>query len=163
MLLILGYAVVVLLLVTVVAAATSVHLTRHRLMGLADAAALDAADAIDTERFYTGGATAGGAAAGGAGTSGRTPDGSEQPNAPDPVPLSDASVRSSVSGYLAVAAPLQPFPAPQVGPGTGTPDGVTAEVTLTTTARIPLVSAVLRPWADGVRVTVTARARARAG
>ncbi|WP_143448755.1 pilus assembly protein TadG-related protein [Kineosporia sp. A_224] len=152
-LLILGYAVVVLLLVTVVAAATSVHLTRHRLMGLADAAALDAADAIDTERFYTSGAGAGGPA----------PGGSEQQTAPDPVPLSDASVRASVTGYLAVAAPLQPFPAPQVGTGTGTPDGVTAEVTLTTTARIPLVSSVLRPWADGVRVTVTARARARAG
>jgi hypothetical protein len=155
MLLILGYGVVVLLLVTVVAAATSVHLTRHRLMGLADAAALDAADAIDAERFYTGGA------ASGPSTPERTQEGTQEPGAaPDPVPLSDASVRASVSGYLAVAAPLQPFPTPQVGPGTGTPDGTTAQVTLTTTARIPLVSSVLRPWADGVRITVTARARA---
>ncbi|MBI4939473.1 MAG: hypothetical protein HY830_01850 [Actinobacteria bacterium] len=162
MLLILGYAVVVLLLVTVVAAATSVHLTRHRLMGLADAAALDAADAIDTERFYTGGAGGGGQTGGGRAAGDSASRRTEQ-TTPDPVPLSDASVRASVSGYLAVAAPLQPFPAPQVGAGTGTPDGVTAQVTLTTTARIPLVSSVLRPWADGVRVTVTARARARAG
>lgn len=139
MLLVLGYTVVVLLLVTVVAGATSVHLTRHRLMGLADAAALDAADALDVPAFYVTG----------------VPEGT---SATDPVPLGDASVRASVAAYLAVAAPLQSFPAPAVE--AGSPDGVTAQVTLTTTARIPLVSAVLRPWANGVRVSVTARARA---
>lgn len=137
MLLVLGYSVVLLLLVTVVVGATSVHLTRHRLLGVADGAALDAADALDAERFYTGS---------GAG----------------PLPLSDAGVQASVAEYLAVAAPLQPFPAPVVGHGTGSPDGVTAEVTLTTTARLPLVSSVLGPWSDGVAVTVTARARVRA-
>lgn len=142
MLLVLGYTVVVLLLVTVVAGATSVHLTRHRLMGLADAAALDAADALDVPAFYATGVRAGPRAT----------------SATDPVPLSDDSVRASVIEYLAVAAPLQSFPAPAVE--AGSPDGVTAQVTLTTTARIPLVSAVLRPWAGGVRVTVTARARA---
>lgn len=141
MLLVLGYAVLALLLVTVVAAATSVHLTRHRLVGLADGAALDAADAIDLGRFYARG--------------GRVDEAG-------PVPLSDASVRAAVRDHLAAAAPGQPFPAPVVGPGTGSPDGVTAQVTLTTTARIPVVSSVLRGWADGVRVTVTARARARA-
>ena len=145
MLLVLGYTVVVLLLVTVVAGATSVHLTRHRLMAVADAAALDAADALDVPAFYTSGVAAT----------------SVDPQVPvDPVPLSDASVRASVAQYLAVAAPLQSFPAPALGAGTGSPDGVTAQVTLTTTARIPLVSAVLRPWAGGLPVTVTARARA---
>ncbi len=144
MLLILGYVVVALLLVTGVAGATAVHLTRHRLVGLADGAALDAADALDLGRFYaaTPGAAAGAAAA------------------DDPVPLTDASVRRSVTGYLAVAAPGQPFTGPVVGPGTGSPDGVTAQVTLTTTARVPIVSSVVRPWSDGVRVTVTSRARA---
>lgn len=141
MLLVLGYAVVTMLLVTVVAAATSVHLTRHRLVGLADGAALDAADALDIGGFYAPG----------------------RAGAADPVPLSDATVRRSVEDYLGVAAGGQPFPRPVVGPGTGTPDGVTAQVTLTTTARIPIVSTVLRPWADGVRVTVTVRARARPG
>ena len=145
MLLVLGYTVVVLLLVTVVAGATSVHLTRHRLMAVADAAALDAADALDVPAFYTSGVAAT----------------SADPQVPvDPVPLSDASVRASAAEYLAVAAPLQSFPAPALGAGTGSPDGVTAQVTLTTTARIPLVSAVLRPWAGGLPVTVTARARA---
>lgn len=151
MLLVLGYTVVVLLLVTVVAGATSVHLTRHRLMALADAAALDAADALDVPAFYATGVPATAVPATGA----------DPQAAPfDPVPLSDASVRTSVTEYLAVAAPLQGFPAPALGAGTGSPDGVTAQVTLTTTARIPLVSAVLRPWAGGLRVTVTARARA---
>ncbi len=145
-LLVLGYAVVALLLMTVVVAATSVHLTRHRLMGLADGAALDAADALDLARFY------------GTGTVGSGEGVAER----GPVPLTDAGVRRSVADYLAVAAPAQPFPAPAVGAGTGTPDGVTAQVTLTTTARVPIVSAVLRPWSRGVRVTVTARARARA-
>jgi hypothetical protein len=147
MLLVLGYTVFALLLVTVVAAATSVHLTRHRLAGLADGAALDAADAIALARFYA-------AAAAG---SGKTQDAPS----PDPVPLSDASVRAAVDDHLALAADPLPFPAPTVGPGTGSPDGVTAQVTLTTTARLPILSTLLRPWADGVTVTVTSRARAR--
>lgn len=148
MLLVLGYVVVALLLVTVVAGATSVHLTRHRLAGLADGAALDAADALDTTAFYAAGANA-------------SPDA--------PVPLTDASVRASVTAYLAdyTAATAgtrrgTAVAAPEVGAATGSPDGVTAEVTLTTVARLPLVSLVLRPWTDGVRVTVSARARARA-
>jgi hypothetical protein len=152
MLLLLGYCVIALLLVSVIVAATSVHLTRHRLLAVADGAALDAADALDVDRFYAvGGATGdqgGGDRAGGGGM-----------QAGAPVLLSDASVRRSVSDYLPVAAADQPFPTPAVGPGTGSPDGVTAQVTLTTTARIPLMSGVLRPWAGGVRVSVTARAR----
>jgi hypothetical protein len=146
MLLILGYSVVALLLVTVVIAATQVHLTRHRLLGVADGAALDAADALDVDGFYRPGSGP-----------------SAAPVAPsaDPVTLSDASVRRSVEAYLSVAGVGQPFPAPVVGPGTGTPDGATAQVTLTTIARIPVVSTLLRPWSGGIRVTVTARARAR--
>ncbi len=159
MVLVLGYAVLSLLLVTVVVAATSVHLTRHRLTGLADGAALDAADALDVELFYAAGASAPGPPGRDGANAGPRAAGAI---AVDPVPLSDAGVRDSVAGYLEVAAAGGPLPAPVVGRGTGSPDGVTAQVTLTTTARIPLLSAVLRPWSDGVRVTVTARARARA-
>jgi hypothetical protein len=152
MLLIIGYCVIALLLVTVVAAATSVHLTRHRLLAVADGAALDAADAVDDRRYFR--LLAG------------SPDPPSGQGAPvptrgaEPVPLTDASVRRSVTSYLSVAAAGQPFPAPAVLAGTGTPDGVTAQVRLSTIARIPVLSSVLRPWSGGIRVTVTARARA---
>lgn len=170
MLLILGYTVVALLLVTVVAGATSVHLTRHRLAGVADGAALDAADALDLAGFYAAGDDAAAqrqargqaTGQGGPGTSEGLDAASGGPVLPPPVTLTDASVRASVADYLSVAGAGQPFPTPVVGPGTGTPDGVTAQVTLTTTARLPLVSSVLGRWASGVRVTVTARARAAA-
>ncbi len=166
MLLILGYTVVALLLVTVVAGATSVHLTRHRLAGVADGAALDAADALDLASFYAAGDDAAAQrqarGQGGPGTSEGLDAASGGPVLPPPVTLTDASVRASVADYLSVAGAGQPFPTPVVGPGTGTPDGVTAQVTLTTTARLPLVSSVLGRWASGVRVTVTARARAAA-
>jgi Flp pilus assembly protein TadG len=158
MILVLGYAVLALLLVTVVVAATSVHLTRHRLMGVADGAALAAADALDTDQFYASSAPVAGAAR----RPGERTGSATVGLGADPVPLSDAGVRRSVADHLAVAASGQPFAVRSIDRGTGSPDGVTAQVRLTTTARIPIVSAVLRPWSDGIQVTVTARARARA-
>lgn len=136
--LLLGYALIVLAVVLTAASATAVHLARHRLMSVADGAALDAADALDRHRFY--------AEVGGAGP------------APDRVvSLSAASVRSSVTAYLAAAAD-GPDDVRITDP-TGSPDGSTAEVTLTTTVRLPLVSSLLGRG-SGMQVTVTSRARA---
>ncbi|HET9655941.1 MAG TPA: pilus assembly protein TadG-related protein [Kineosporiaceae bacterium] len=141
-LLILGYTLIAFAVVTVVAGASAVHLGRHRLLAVADAAALDAADALDRQGFY------GHTASGPAGT-GPTPV----------VRLSDASVRDSVRRYLADVGAEQRFRSLGVTDPTGSPDGTTAEVTLTAVVPLPLVGAVLAPWADGVPIRVTARAR----
>lgn len=137
LLLLLLYALVAVVLVTVVASASSVHLQRKRLVALADAAALDAADALDEQRFYTPGAVA--------------------PRRG--VPLSDASVHAAVRDYLAVRGPVDGLGPVTVASPTGTPDGVTAEVTLAAVAQIPLVTVVLDGWGDGVPLRAAARAR----
>lgn len=139
LLLILVYGLIALALVGVVSSASAVHLARHRLLALADAAALDAADALDRERFYAGGLGP----------------------APAPaVPLTDASVRGSVGRYLARADPGNRFHDLAIAAPTGTPDSRTAEVTLTAVVRLPFLTSVTARWSSGVRITVTARARA---
>jgi len=141
-LLLLGYLLVVLAVIFTAVSATAVHLSRHRLLAVADAAALDAADALDRQRFY--------AEVGGAGP------------APDRVvSLSTASVRSSVQAYLLASPAAGRLGQVAVGDPTGSPDGSTAEVTLVTVTSVPLLSAVTAGWAGGVTVQVTARARAR--
>jgi hypothetical protein len=143
MLLIVVYALIAFSLVTVVVGASTVHLGRHRLLAVADAAALDAADALDLPGFY--------------GAGGQPVD---RGAGEWVVRLSDASVQDSVRSYLVDADAGQRFAGLVVTDPTGTPDGVTAEVTLTAVIRLPLVGAVLAPWSDGVRIRVTARARA---
>ncbi|HEX5534276.1 MAG TPA: pilus assembly protein TadG-related protein [Actinomycetales bacterium] len=135
LLLIIAYAALALVLVTVVVGASAVHLERKRLLAVADAAALDAADAIDTGALYGQGAGPGG------------------------VPLTDASVRRSVDDYVDAVNAGGRFHTFAVGVPTGTPDGRTAEVTLVATARIPVVSYVLADFADGIPLRVSARAR----
>lgn len=140
-LLVLGYAVIVLALVLTAVSATSVHLARHRLLSVADAAALDAADALDRRRFY--------AELQGAG-----------PGPDQVVALTDESVRAGVAAYLGATPAAAGLGEVQVGDPTGAPDGFTAEVTLVTRAALPLLPAFLGGRA-GVTVRVTARARAR--
>ncbi len=142
-LLVLVYALIAFALVTVVVGVSAVHLGRHRLLAVADAAALDAADALDRQAFY-------------AGTGGGRP---VDPRAPVIV-LTDASVRGSVQEYLRTSGAGQRLDGLAVGEPTGTPDGSTAEVTLVAVVRLPLLSTVLAGWSDGVAVRVTARARA---
>ena len=136
--LILVYTLIAFSLVTVVTGASAVHLGRHRLLAMADAAALDAADALDRPTFYG----AGGRAAG-------PGEGSR------PVRLSDASVHESVSRYLTEAEVAQRFDRLAVIEPTGSSDGSTADVTLTAAVRLPLVGAVLAAWTDGVPIRVT--------
>lgn len=136
-LLVLVYCLIAASLVLVVASVSSVHLERKQLLALADAAALDAADALEESTYYTAGALPG-----------------------DGVPLSDASVRASASSYLALVGAAERFEGFALAAPTGSPDGRTAEVTLVATARPALLPAVVTSWAGGVPLQVTARARA---
>ncbi|WP_432521295.1 pilus assembly protein TadG-related protein [Kineococcus sp. SYSU DK006] len=139
----LGFALVAVLLVLALASASAVHLQRKRLVALADAAAADAADAVD-ERVYYGASSATGGGAGGAGGAGGR------------VLLSDGSVRASAEDYLRRHGDL---PGAFVAPGTGTSDGRTAEVVLAVRVRPPFADVVPgAPGADGLLL----RARSRA-
>jgi hypothetical protein len=140
-LLVIIYALIAFCLVTVVVGICAVHLARHRLLAVADAAALDAADALDRPGFY--------------GAGGHPPGPEDRV-----VWLSDTSVRDSVRDYLEGTDLQSRFADLEIAEPTGTPDGSTAEVTLAAVVRLPLVSAVLAPWSEGIRITVTSRARA---
>jgi hypothetical protein len=143
LLLSIAYGVIALLLVTVVISASSVHIERKRLQGLADSLAADAADAIDQGAFYRG-------------------------ELPEPVPgaalsLTDDGVRSSVEDRLGRhRALVQRFDGLMLVDAS-TPDGRTAEVTLAAVAKPALISWVTAPWSDGIKLRVTARARAWGG
>lgn len=132
------YGLIAVLLVLVVVSASAVHLERKRLLGLADAAALDAADALDEDRYFA------------------------LVQAGEPVtsvPLSDATVRAEVTGYLTRQGAGERFVGLGVGAGTGTPDGETAVVVLTARAAPLLSSVITDRWAAGVPLRVTAQAR----
>ena len=133
-LLVLGYVVLAVVLLLVVATASGVHLERKRLLSLSDAAASDAADAVDLESYYRGD--------GGLG---------EGP------PLTDAGVRAAVVQHVARARPGDDV---VVGSATRTSDGRTAEVQLATRVPLPVLSALpgLR-FRAAVDVVVTSRAR----
>lgn len=136
MLLTLGFAVLAIALILVVASASSVHLERKRLLALADGAAADAADAIDVERYYL----------------------LEPMDAG--VPLSNASVHAAVEAHLEAAVAGARFERLRIDGSTGTSDGRTAQVTLSAVARPPLVPWVLMPWTDGIEIRVTSWADA---
>lgn len=129
------YVVLALLLVTAVASASSVHLERKRLLSLADSAALAGATALDPGAYYA-----------------RAGDGVAE------VVVTDASVRRAVDEHLSAApgADLDDLEVLHAG----TSDGRTAEVTLTALTRPPLLTWVTAAWSDGIRLEVSARARA---
>lgn len=134
-LLTLGFTVVSIMLILVTSAVTAAQLARMQLLDTADAAALDAADALD-----------GGVYTGGVG---------------DAVPVSDTSVRESAQTYLSTVSRPGGITSWQVAPGTGSPDGEVAVVVLTGTASLPFVESILD--AVGGSVTITVESRARAG
>lgn len=135
LLLVIAYAAIAIALVLTVVSASQVHLERKRLLEAADAAALDAADEIAEDVYFGGGAR------------------------PGSVPLSERSVRDAVDGYLDERRAWVEFDDLAVAPGTGTPDGRTAVVTLRATVDPPLIGWALEAWSDGVPLEVTSRAR----
>ena len=133
----LGFAVLALLLVLVVTAATGVHLDRKRLLALADLAALSAADEVST-RYFAG----------------------PQDRGPGGVPLTDETVRAAVERYVRDhPEPAAAWDGVRVLEAT-TPDGRSAVVRLGALTRPPVLTWVLAPWTDGVRLEVEASARA---
>ncbi|WP_225753961.1 pilus assembly protein TadG-related protein [Actinotalea sp. Marseille-Q4924] len=139
MLLSLCYAVIALLLVTVVVSASGVHLERKRLLAVADQAALAAADSMGEDAYY-----------------GRDP---ARATADDGlVVLTETAVRTAVQEHLE-RSPGAARLTGLVVVGTST-DGRTAEVTLGAVARPPLISWVTAAWSDGIALRATSRARA---
>jgi hypothetical protein len=134
-LLVIAYCTIALALVLVVTSASAVHLERKRLLEVADAAALDAADEVAEEIYFPGGAT------------------------PGSVPVTDASVRAAVERHLDDRGALAEFDDLTIGAGTGSPDGQTAQVTLYATVEPPLIGWAIEAFSGGVPLQATSRAR----
>lgn len=129
--LLIGYVLLVLLVVTVVAAAGSLYLGQKKLLSLADGAALAAADTF---------VLSGGNASADPGTL-----------------LTNQGVTHAAQNYLAEIAPPTTMSGITLSAGTGAPDGHTAQVTLTGVVH-PLFINFLVP--EGIAITVTSTARA---
>jgi hypothetical protein len=133
-----GYALIAFLLVAVVADVAAVHLARSQLTDVAEAAALDAADALADEAY----------AGGLAGTA---------------VPVTDEGVRRQAVRYLAAYRPTSRLGPVRLATGTGTQDGESATVVLVGQVRLPVAAFVVASWSGGVSVTATSTARAPLG
>ncbi|WP_028048933.1 hypothetical protein [Cellulomonas sp. URHD0024] len=136
MILTLGFVVIALLLITVVASAAHVHLERKRLLALADVLALEGSDAVGADRYYAPGA-----------------------DREAGVPLTDAAVRRSVDEYLRdnpdATAQWDQFTVLSAT----TPDGTSAHVHLGAVTHPVLLSWVLAPWQDGIALEAESTAR----
>jgi Putative Flp pilus-assembly TadE/G-like len=135
LILVLGYVIVAFAFVVVAVDITAVHLARTQLLDAADAAALDAADAVDPVTVYRDGV-------------------------PGAVPLSTATVRGAAAAYLSSYALPSRVSAVQLTRDTGCPDGQTAVVELTARVKLPLLGPVVQAWSGGITVTVRSQARA---
>lgn len=133
--LILGFAVILVSLIVGGIAVTSAQVARMQLYDVSDAAALDAADAID-EGAYTRGVG-------------------------DTVPIAGRTVAETAAAYVARTQRPREMVSWTVSAGTGSPDGRTAVVRMSCVARLPLVGGLLS--ALGGSVTIHAESRARAG
>ncbi|NKX53857.1 hypothetical protein HGG74_04740 [Arthrobacter sp. E918] len=131
LLLTIGLAVLCLLVATVVMAASAVYVEHKKLLSLADGAALAAADTF---------------------TLGDVEDSS---GAPLPV-LDDAGVRRAAQRYLAETGAAERFSALAVGPGTGSPEGRTAHVSLSAVVHPPVVNFLVP---SGIRISAAGDAR----
>ncbi len=143
LLLTLAYGLIALLLVVVVAAVTSIYLQRKELLSVADAAALDAADAADEPAYF---------------------DALTSNTDVVFVPLTDDSVRDGVRAYLASLAGRPGGAGVRAvaidESATGTDDGTSAIVVLTGVATLPVVSSVLEGAGSGIALRVRTEAQA---
>jgi len=130
---ILGLTLVAMLLIAGGVAVTSAHLSRMRLLDLADGAALSASNALDDSAYDRG-----------VGAS---------------VPLSNRSVQQRAAAYLGSRPRPRDVSRWRLAPGTGTPDGRTAVVVLVGEADLPMIGPALRDL--GVSVTIRVESRAR--
>jgi hypothetical protein len=133
--LILGLFVIVLVFILGAIDVTAAQLARMRLLDTADAIALDAADALDVGAVYEGGVQG-------------------------PLVLTNSSVREAATTHLSRTPRPTGISSWTLQPPTGTPDGTTAEVTLSGRATLPMTGWILESLGGGVTITVTSRARA---
>ena len=131
MVMVIGYLLLTLLMITVVLGASAVYLDRQKLLSVADGAALTAADTYSLAE--------------------------QAPGATAPVPeLTPETVRSTVREYLDLTGASARFDGLAVDPATGAPDGRTARVVLTAVVHPPVVNFLVP---DGIPIVVTADAR----
>lgn len=130
---ILGLALIAMLLIAGAAAVTSAHLSRMRLLDVADGAALSAANALDDSAYDQG--------------------------VGESVPLSNRSVQERAAVYLGSRPRPGSIREWRLAPGTGTPDGRTAVVVVVGEAELPMIGPALRDL--GVAVTIRVESRAR--
>lgn len=133
MILIIGYVVLSLFVVTVVMAVSAVYIEHKRLLSVADSAAVAAADTFSLGQVEVSG------------------------SAPVTV-LNDAAVTDAVTSYLGRTAASEQFHALSVDQSTGTSDSRTAHVVLNAVVHPPVVNFVVP---DGISITVTSEARAQ--
>ena len=134
-----GFVVLALLLVTGVVSATGVHLDRKRLLATADAAAINASDALSDPGYYAEG---------------------RRPTAEGHVLITDEDVRRAVREHLAdhpeLTAGLERVQVLEAA----SPDGRTAVVRLGAYTRPALISWVTAPWSDGIALEAASSGRA---
>ncbi|WP_258069715.1 pilus assembly protein TadG-related protein [Arthrobacter sp. SX1312] len=132
--LVIGYLLVCLLVITVVLAVSAVYIEHKKLLSVADGAALAAADSYSIDVGVGGG----------------------DPTPPLPA-LQDSGVEESAAGYLAATGAAARFEQLAVDPSSGAEDGRTARVVLTAVVRPPIVNFLVPA---GIPIVAQADARA---
>ena len=130
-LLVLAYAVIAGLLITVVVNLSKAYLYRRALVAAVDGAALSAANQPDLDRLYSGGGQV--------------------------LPLSEAGARTAVRQYVRDADLARRFDGFQVLDVST--DGGTVTVRLGSVARMPFINVLSSRFSDGYPIEATARAR----
>lgn len=131
LLLVLAYAVIAGLLITVVVNLSKAYLYRRALVAAVDGAALSAANQPDLDRLYSGGGQV--------------------------LPLSESGARTAVRQYVRDADLARRFDGFQVLDVST--DGRTVTVRLGSVARMPFINVLSSRFSDGYPIEATARAR----